>query len=253
MKKILVFGGTTEQHALIEQLAALPVAVTLSVASAYGRSLLPEESGRLRVLTGRLDAAQMGDLLRAGGYCCVVDATHPYAVAASANIRRAAERCDLPYLRLLRDHSDYADCLVVESPGQAVAELNKADGAVLLTIGSKELARFTAVREYRSRLYARVLPTAEALAICAESGIAASHIIAMQGPFSRELNLALLRQLRITALVTKDGGTAGGFEQKLQAAQELGVLVIVIRRPAESGLTETELLRQLTEIVEEQR
>jgi len=251
MKKILIFGGTTEQHALIERLAALPVKLTLSVASAYGRALLPEESDRLRVVTGRLDEAQMSDLLRAGGYCCVIDATHPYAVAVSANIRRAAARLGLPALRLLRGHSDYADCLMVESSEQAVAELDKISGAVLLTIGSKELARFTAMRDYQSRLYARVLPTAEALAICAEAGIAASHIIAMQGPFSRELNLALLRQFQIAALVTKDGGAAGGFAQKLQAAQELGVAVIVIRRPEESGLTETELLRRISEIVEE--
>ena len=60
----------------------------------------------------------------------------------------------------------------------------------------------------------------------------------MQGPFSRELNVALLRQYRIKTLVTKDTGGCGGFREKAEAAQEAGCALLVVERPgAEDGLT----------------
>ena len=57
----------------------------------------------------------------------------------------------------------------------------------------------------------------------------------MQGPFSLALNLALMRQFDIRYLVTKDGGTAGGFGEKAEAARQAGATLVVIRRPADSG------------------
>lgn len=252
MNKLLIFGGASEEHSLLKALEPLPVAVTLSVASAYGRALLPAESSRFRVHTGRMDEKQITTLLREGGFLCVIDATHPYAVEVSGNIRRAAAQAGLPCLRLLRGQSDYAGCLTVESVEAAAAELNKSTGAVLLTTGSKQLAAFAAAIDDPTRLYARVLPTAEAIASCRAAGLPAGHIIAMQGPFSAELNAALLRQFHIAALVTKDGGAAGGFAQKLTAARELGVAVIVIRRPAETGLTEREIIQRVLALMEEQ-
>ncbi len=42
----------------------------------------------------------------------------------------------------------------------------------------------------------------------------------MQGTFSYALNRALMEQFAIRFLVTKDGGAAGGFEEKARAAQD---------------------------------
>ena len=53
----------------------------------------------------------------------------------------------------------------------------------------------------------------------------------MQGPFSRELNVALLREFGIGVLVTKASGVAGGFWEKVEAARECGVELVVIHRP----------------------
>ena len=57
----------------------------------------------------------------------------------------------------------------------------------------------------------------------------------MQGPFGKELNIALMHQFAIRWLVTKDGGNPGGFAEKLEAARVCGVRSIVIRRPADQG------------------
>ena len=93
------------------------------------------------------------------------------------------------------------------------------EGNVLLTTGSKELKVFTEIPSYRDRLYARVLSLPSVVETCSEYGFEGKHLIAMQGPFSREMNEAMLRQYQCSYLVTKDSGKAGGFEEKIQAAE----------------------------------
>ena len=78
-----------------------------------------------------------------------------------------------------------------------------------------------------------------------ELGFDAGHVIAMQGPFSHETNLAMLRQTKAVFLVTKESGKAGGFEDKLTAAREAGAKVILIGRPKEDGNSLSEVLRIL--------
>ena len=55
----------------------------------------------------------------------------------------------------------------------------------------------------------------------------------MQGPFSIEMNEAILRQFDSSYLVTKDGGKEGGFEEKREAAHRNNVQLIVIERPGD--------------------
>jgi precorrin-6x reductase len=75
----------------------------------------------------------------------------------------------------------------------------------------------------------------DSLTACEELGIPHRNIIAMQGPFSIEINEALLRQYQIRYLVTKDGGKVGGFEEKVVAARHTGAQLVVISRPEEGG------------------
>ena len=84
-------------------------------------------------------------------------------------------------------------------------------------------------------MYPRVLPVQESLAACEQMEIPRGNVIAMQGPFSCELNTALIHQFSIEWLVTKDGGVAGGFAEKAEAAQQTGTRLVVIRRPKEDG------------------
>ena len=84
-------------------------------------------------------------------------------------------------------------------------------GTILLTVGSKTVATYARVaREAGVRVVARVLPTPEALAACADAGLEPRDVVAMQGPTSAGLDAALLRHLGATVLVTKDSGDAGG-------------------------------------------
>ncbi|MEG1849243.1 MAG: precorrin-6A/cobalt-precorrin-6A reductase, partial [Oscillospiraceae bacterium] len=132
-----------------------------------------------------------------------------------------------------REGGGYAGCDEVPTAAQAADWLNRHAGRVLLTTGSKELEAFTAVEGFAERLFVRVLPLPGVVEKCAALGFPASRIIAMQGPFTEEFNRALLRQLGIELLVTKDTGDEGGFSQKLEAARACCARVLVIRRPDE--------------------
>ena len=244
--KVVVFSGTTEGRELSGQLAALGAEVLVSVATPLGQ----EEQGStpgVTVRCGRLLPEEMTALLQNAALC--IDATHPYAVEATKNIRAAARAAGVEYLRLLRPASPLPQgCLVFESAGQAAGALAREEGNLLLATGAKELPQFAAIPP--RRLYPRVLPTVESIAACEAAGIPHRNIIAMQGPFSFALNQAMMEQYRIRYLVTKDGGTAGGFEEKAAAAAAAGAQLVVIRRPPEQGETAAQVLERCKEMIE---
>ena len=229
--RAVLFSGTTEGRRLSAALAELGAAVEVCVATEYGR----EEQGELpgvRVHTGRLDTAGMEAILQGADLC--IDATHPYATAVTANIRAASEAAGVPYRRLLRRPSVLPEgSITAANATEAAKRLAETEGNILLATGAKELSAFAFLGG--ARLYPRVLPLRESLEACEAAGIPHRNIIAMQGPFSLALNLALMRQFDIRYLVTKDGGTAGGFGEKAEAARQAGATLVVIRRPVDSG------------------
>ncbi|MGR3319869.1 MAG: precorrin-6A/cobalt-precorrin-6A reductase [Candidatus Anammoxibacter sp.] len=62
-------------------------------------------------------------------------------------------------------------------------------------------------------------------------GIHASNIIALQGPFSFELNKALYERFKVDTIVTKDSGKQGGVIEKIDAAVKSEINVVLIKRP----------------------
>ena len=243
--KALVFSGTTEGRIFSRQLAALGADVTVSVATPLG----VEEQGVLAGITvrcGRLTPEEMTALLQ--GFDLCVDATHPYAVDATKNIRAACRAAEVEYHRLLRAESPLpAGSMVFQSAAHAAEFLSGTSGNVLLATGAKELSAFAALDP--ERLFPRVLPTLDGIAACEGVHVPHKNIIAMQGPFSYALNCALMEQFRIRFLVTKDGGAAGGFDEKAQAAQDTGAQLIVLRRPAEHGETAEQILTRCREVL----
>lgn len=243
--KTLIFGGTTEGRTLSEALLARGDEVTVCVASEYGREEQEQVAG-VTVLTGRKDHAAMCALLPAFDRC--VDATHPYAVEASKTIRSAAEETGVPCVRIRRELSTAGtdgdtsrDGITYYASAEELAEaLKKTEGNILLATGAKELPAFRELPP--ERLCPRVLPSVENLEACEALGIPKRNIIAMQGPFTKELNEAILHQKDIAFFVTKDGGSPGGFPEKAEAAQSAGVPLLVLLPPEEDGMTVNEYL-----------
>jgi precorrin-2 dehydrogenase/sirohydrochlorin ferrochelatase/precorrin-6A/cobalt-precorrin-6A reductase len=130
------------------------------------------------------------------------------------------------------------NCLFFDSHEATAAYLEQNPGNALMTIGSKELHKYTKVTDYQQRLFPRVLPMAEVMEHCSLLGFKGKQLILMQGPFTTELNAAMIRQIHARYLVTKDSGETGGFTEKYQAALQTGTVLLVIGREAEeAGLT----------------
>jgi len=265
---ILIFGGTTEGRELAAALAKAGHRVTVSVATELGAEELAGIGG-ISVLTGRMDAAAMARRLEELAADLCIDATHPYAVEVTREVEAACRDAGVRRLRLVRPAWDGqkeaeeavpesdrpADSAKMDSPWEyiryvpdaaaAAAYLAGTEGNILLTTGAKEVGSFSCLEA--ERIYARVLPAAESIERCRAAGIPPRHIIGMFGPFSEAMNEVMLREFRICWLVTKDGGRAGGFGEKLSAARRCGVRTIVISRPEEDGFTLEEILRKVAE------
>lgn len=241
----MVFGGTTEGRMLLE--AGLPC--VYSAATEYGAELAglakraqpaKKSAATCEILSGRLEEAQMVQLAGRGDIVGVVDATHPYATEVRGNIARACRQARKPLFRVERASTDGGDWVLRFSTClEAAAWLDLADedngdgvGNLLVTVGSKEMACFTKIRDFRRRVHFRVLPTSEVVGHCEALGVDAGHIIAEQGPFSELANRAHLERSQARFLVTKDGGPQGGVTEKLAAAKSCGVRVLLIERPS---------------------
>ena len=238
MYKAIVFAGTTEGYALCEFLAENKVSVYACAATEYGGFLL-KENEFLHVSAGRLKTEDMEELFRKETPEIVLDATHPYAAEVTKNIRAACKNTGIRYQRVLRPEGEKSETAVyVESTEKAAEFLCGTEGNIFLTTGSKELAKFTVIPDYKGRLFARVLSIPSVISACAELGVEGKHLIGMQGPFSTEINEAMLRQYQCRYLVTKDTGLAGGFPEKMEACRRAGVIPVIIGRPLkEEGLS----------------
>ena len=238
MDKILLFAGTTEGRNLAEFLEKNQIPTEVCVATQYGETLL-EEGKYLHVHAGRLDETEMEQQIQKQQITLVIDATHPYAVIVSQNIRRACSRTGTEYIRLARKETDASwkqemeDVTEVASVAESAAFLAKKEGRIFAATGSKELSAYQVIPDYQDRVVARVLSTPEAVSECAMLGFSGKNLICMQGPFTEDLNVAMLRQAQASWMVTKESGKAGGFLEKLRAAKKAGAKLVVIKRPGE--------------------
>ena len=249
--KIVIFGGTSEGRELSGELAKAGAEVLVSVASDYG----VEEQGSAEGVTvacGPKEETEIRAMIADAD--AVIDATHPYAVIVTDNIRRAAEAEGVERLRLLRDESRISsegsgkdsldgatDICFAEDAEDAARMAAQMGGRVLLTTGSKDLGIYGELLE-PELLYPRVLPLVSSIEACEKAGIPHRNIIAVQRPFSEELNEAVIREYEIDVMITKDSGAAGGFPEKISAAKDCQIPVIVITRPEEEGLSFDEIL-----------
>ena len=233
MKKVLVFAGTTEGRELAELLADSNIKCSVCVATDYALELMNDK--RLDVHCGRLTEEEMEVLMRDGKFDVVVDATHPYAQIVSQNVRQAADKESISLIRLRRSTESAEEGFVsFKTHEECSAWLSFQTGNILLTTGSKDLGSYAKNETIKNHLFVRVLPGEESIRLCTANGITGRQIIAMQGPFSAQMNECILREYSIDWMVTKISGHAGGFEEKVEAAKKAGVGVCAILPPLEN-------------------
>ncbi|MFZ7120684.1 MAG: precorrin-6A reductase [Eubacteriaceae bacterium] len=228
----LVFAGTKMGREVVQKLLDKGEKVIVSTATSYGGSLYNKQQN-LTIISKKMKYEEMKEYIENNNIDEIIDVTHPYAVKVTENIKKCSKELKIPYNCIHRDsYFDYNDLKgirVVEDYEEACKYLMDKEGNILLTIGSNNLEVFTPINY--QQLFVRILPTSQVLYKCEKLGLCPKNIIAMQGPFSYKINEAMFTELNIKYLVTKDSGRSGGIEEKIKAAINNGVEVIMIKRP----------------------
>ena len=229
MCKLLIFGGTTEGRELAEFCSENRIHTCISVTTDYGAELLPQ-SPFLNVLNGRLDYFEIIRLITENNFSTVIDATHPYAVLATENIRSACDKTGIKYYRLKRE-SNQLFGTVLSNLDELIEYLNGNNKTVLSTLGSKELPVLSSVNNCFERVWLRVLPADGIAELCESYGFDREKIILGKGPFTTEQNIEHMRKSGAEILVTKESGATGGYPEKAESAQQLGIELVTINAP----------------------
>ena len=230
---IFVIAGTEDGRELAGFLLNNGFEVTASVVSSYGKALLSRYEG-IKVNDKKLDANELVELILNGDIEVLVDASHPYAVNVSQNAMTACHKANIPYIRYERESLPltYEKIFHVEDYETAAIKAAELGKNIFLTTGSRNLKIFVESPALKDcNLIARILPTAEVLTECENLGFNPKNIVAMQGPFSKELNIEMFKHYKEDVIVSKDSGQIGGVDTKLTAAEELRLPVVLIDRP----------------------
>ncbi|ARD48120.1 precorrin-6x reductase [Sporosarcina sp. P37] len=229
---ILFLAGTSDARALAIHLQSLGYSLIATVVTESAAESL--QANDIPYQVGRLTVDDMAALIRKNEMTCVVDASHPYAEEASKTAMEAAKLCGIPYVRYERPKENFVSSLIteVESYEDAARLAQTHKGTIMLTTGSKTLEVFAdyLLRD-GIRLICRMLPNAGNMEKCDKLGIKQKDIIAIQGPFSESLNKSLCEQYDVTLMITKESGKVGSVDEKITAALELDIPVILIKRP----------------------
>ena len=230
---ILVMSGTEEGREIVKELYDSGRKVLTTVATEYGYEVYEKMGLGHLCLAGRLDEEALSELLKKKNIFTLIDATHPYATQASLNAIEASKKCGVRYIRFQRSGHPIPDQTFVhfvESVNDAVEWCVTSDKKrILLTTGFSHVKDFMKLSGSRE-IFVRILPMASHIEQCIEMGIPSSNILALQGPFSLELNRAIFNQYRIDVVITKDSGKTGGVPEKIQAAGETEIDVVIIKR-----------------------
>ena len=232
---IWMIAGTKDAREIIDELKTYNYKLLATTATEYGKKLIDEDDNT-KVIAKRLQKSEIKNLIKNEGIKIVIDASHPYADEISKNALDVCIEKDVRYIRYERE-SIYDrdiqtnDILNFKSIQDACKYLYKKQGNILLTTGSKTLEIFTSLLDI-NKLFIRVLPNKNVVKKCEDIGFNPNQIIGMQGSFSKEFNKEMYKHFNIKYMVTKDSGEIGGVYQKINAAQELGVKPIIIKRPS---------------------
>lgn len=230
---MLFLAGTSDARELAVKLQDGGHSLLATVVTDSAAQSLSEANIQSHV--GRLTEDDMCALINERQMKVVVDASHPYAEEASKTAMAAAKSCGVPYIRYERPQEQFVSPLVteVEDYEEAAVAASSHEGVIMLTTGSKTLEVFTKhLLKDGIRLLCRMLPNVGNMEKCDRLGVKQRDIIAIQGPFSQSLNKALCEQYGVTLMITKESGKVGSVDEKMTAALDLGIPVILIKRPA---------------------
>jgi precorrin-6A/cobalt-precorrin-6A reductase len=234
----MVMAGTSDAVRIISSLADLDdIEVIATTTTKYGGDLAIS-AGADEIIVGRLGVQEIADLIEVNKIDLLVDATHPFAADASLNAIKSAHKSGIKYIRFERpsmpipNHEKVFEVSTFEEAAKKSKEIceDNSNGKIMHLAGVSTLHHI--INKISPELIVvRILPMAFSIRKSLELGIPQVNIIAMQGTFSKEFNKALMKEYAIELIVTKESGETGGLHFKIDAAIELEIPIIIVKRP----------------------
>lgn len=245
---IWVIGGTKDSRDFLEKIVDSTTDIVVTTATEYGGKLL--DSLGLKVICKKLTYPMMLEFVEENEIDKIVDLSHPYAVEVSQNALRVSQEKSIEYFRFEREELSFLPKKYSEfdSIENLIQYLQGVEGKILVTLGSNNIPHFSQLKNL-DRCYFRILPKWDMVKRCEDYGILPKNIVAMQGPFSKNMNKAMIEQYDIKYLVTKQAGDTGGEREKIESADEMGVEVVFLTRPKIEYLNCYNNIDEMVEIV----
>lgn len=243
--------GTSEGKKILKMMNRYTDKIVVSTATEYGGELLKEYKVS-HLNTRPLDKDGLIDLIKKFNIEVLVDASHPYATEVSKNAMQSAKDSGIAYIRYEREgvlsSSDYKNIIKIQGYNELKEVLEEIDGNILNTTGSRNIGNILKLN-CRNRIIHRILPSSKILQEVLDLGVDVQDVIAIKGPVGYKLNKGFIDQYNAKAIITKDSGTVGGALEKLQAAIDRNIKLIVIDKPkmnyGDTFYNETELVEHL--------
>ena len=234
--RIMVMAGTSDAVLIISKLDEYEdVEVIATTTTNYGGDIALS-AGADEVVVGRLGMQEINDLIMVNRIDLLVDATHPFANDASVNALKAAYMSGIRYMRYERPHIKIPEDVIEvssfhEAGAMALKFMDKNPGSKILHLAGVNTLYDVTKLVNPKMIVARILPMVSSVKKCLDIGIPGGNIIAMQGTFTKEFNVALMKEYAIGVVLTKESGETGGTPSKIAAAKELEIPLIVVKRP----------------------
>lgn len=226
--------GTAEGREILEEVNKFTDDIVVSTATNYGGKILSNYKMK-HLNTTPLDEVGFSRLIKRFDIKLMVDASHPYAKNVSLTLIKVCEKLKVTYVRYER--MGYLDNFINDSRltrifeyGELVQVLKNIKGNVLNTTGSNNISEIEELK-LSNRVIHRVLPEVNVMEKLKKMEISIENVIAIKGPFSKEINSAIIKDYHIEAMITKDGGIEGGTKEKVEAAFENNIKIILIDKP----------------------
>ena len=254
--KILILGGTKDSTNIIEHVKRNYDSYILTTTTTEYGARLARQSGSDDVIARPLPKDELINIIKREDIDILVDATHPFASHITQTSTSIAKELEMPYIRFERpttnleevdtSHIHYADSF--DEAGKLI-ESEFSEGNVLHFAGAntmEDVLKHVSV----DRFYPRILKVESSIEKCEKLGIDPSHIIAMKGAASLEENIELIEKYDAGVMITKESGEVGGVIEKINAANQKDIAVVMIQRPKIDDLDKDDIVSNLDELAD---
>lgn len=255
MKKlnILLLGGTKDSTEIIKHLKNNYDTYILTTTTTEYGSKLAIEAGSDETIARPLLKDEIIELIDNSNFDILIDATHPFAEHITQTSVSVSRICEIPYIRFERPSIDFKDMNTshiifaksFENAGEIISE-EIPEGNILHFAGANTMEDVLK-NVSKDRFYPRILKVPKSIEKCEKLGIENDHIIPMKGAASLKENIDLIEKYSASAMITKESGEIGGVIEKIDAANQKDISLIMIKRPIIKELDKKDIVSNLKE------